>query len=189
MWQLYQKAKVIQIASQKSIGGKDYRVNEEITGYDECRLIDETGDQLGIMPLSEAQELSIEKMLDLVEISPDAKPPVCKLMDYGKFKYDLSKKQKAAKKTNTSQKTKEVKFTPNIDTGDYNTKLSKINKFIDSGYKVKITIMFRGRLIDHPELGLAIMDRLVSDLEDHAAILQAPKLEGRNMSMVLVLKS
>ena len=124
----------------------------------------------------------------MVEISPAAKPPVCKLMDYRKFQYEQSKKQKAAKKANNTQKTKEVKFTPNIDTGDYNTKLNKIRKFIDNGQKVKITIMFRGRSLDHPELGLSIMEKLVDDLEYEADVVKSPNLEGRNMIMILTAK-
>lgn len=109
-------------------------------------------------------------------------------MDYRKFQYEQSKKQKAAKKANNTQKTKEVKFTPNIDTGDYNTKLNKIRKFIDNGQKVKITIMFRGRSLDHPELGLSIMEKLVDDLEYEADVVKSPNLEGRNMIMILTAK-
>ena len=109
-------------------------------------------------------------------------------MDYRKFQYEQSKKQKATKKTSSAQKTKEVKFTPNIDTGDYNTKLKKIRKFLDSGQKVKITIMFRGRSLDHPELGLSIMEKLIDDLEEQADVVKTPNLEGRNMTMILTGK-
>ncbi len=123
--------------------------------------------------------------LDLVEIAPDAEPPVCRVMDYGKFKYEQAMKAKQARKNQTRIEIKEMKFRPKIDTGDFETKKRHIQRFLAGGAKVKVTIMFRGREMAHPDLGLNILEKLAADLKDEAVIENQPKLEGRNMFMLL----
>lgn len=160
------------------------RVNERIRA-NVCRLIGVDGSQLGIFGIEDAQRVADNQGLDLVEISPNADPPVCKVMDYGKYKYEQAMKVKAAKKKQTKIDVKEMKFRPKIDVGDYETKKRHVIRFLESGAKVKITIMFRGREMAHPEVGLKVLERLAEDLSDVAIIDSAPKMEGRNMHMML----
>jgi len=143
------------------------------------------GSQLGIFGINDAQRVADEQGLDLVEIAPDADPPVCRVMDYGKFKYDQAMKAKQARKNQTRIEIKEMKFRPKIDTGDYETKKKHIVRFLSGGAKVKVTIMFRGREMAHPDLGLNILEKLADDLKGEAIIENQPKLEGRNMFMLI----
>lgn len=140
---------------------------------------------MGIYLLAEAQRIADEQGFDLVEIAPDADPPVTRIMDYSKFKYEQALKAKAARKNQTKVEIKEMKFRPKIDTGDYETKKKHVLRFLADGAKVKVTIMFRGREMAHPELGLNILERLAAELADEAVIENQPKLEGRNMFMLL----
>lgn len=149
------------------------------------RLIGYDGEQMGIYPIDSAQQIADDEGLDLVEIAPNSEPPVCRIMDYGKFKYDQAIKAKQARKNQSKIETKEMKFRPKIDVGDYTTKKKHILRFLDAGSKVKITIMFRGREMAHPEQGLSILERLADDLKDVAVIEQQPKMEGRNMHMMI----
>ena len=135
--------------------------------------------------MRQAQEIANEKGLDLVEISPNSKPPVCKIMDFGKYKYQLEISEKLKKKKQTHIVVKEIKLRPKIDTNDLNTKRRQIEKFLKSGNKVKITVMFRGREIVHKDLGMRLMEKLLEELQDKAAVELRPKLEGYNMIMVL----
>ncbi len=167
-----------------AIAAQEPRLNEEIT-IDECRLIDFDGNQMGVYPISQAQQIADDLGLDLVEIAPNAEPPVCRIMDYGKFKYDQAIKAKQARKNQSKIEIKEMKFRPKIDVGDYDTKKKHILRFLNAGNKVKITIMFRGREMAHPELGLSILERLSDDLIDVAVIENQPKMEGRNMHMLI----
>ena len=171
---------MIRIAKESS-----YRVNEQINRYGSCRLIDAEGNQVGVFGVGAALDMADEAGLDLVEIAPNADPPVCRIMDYGKFKYDRQKKEKENRKNSKSQQVKEMKFRCGIGEGDYNTKKKHIVRFLDSGSKVRIAIMFRGREMSHPELGLEILDKLATELEDKANVVQSPKVEGRNMTMVI----
>ena len=159
-------------------------MNEQIT-IRECRLIGYDGQQMGIYPTVQAQRIADDEGLDLVEIAPNADPPVCRIMDYGKYKYDQAIKAKQARKNQSRIETKEMKFRPKIDTGDYTTKKKHVLRFLSAGNKVKITIMFRGREMSHPDQGLSILERLADDLKDVAVIESPPKMEGRNMHMLI----
>lgn len=167
-----------------AIAAQEPRLNEDITAR-ECRLIGYDGTQMGIFPVSQAQRIADGEGMDLVEIAPNAEPPVCRIMDYGKFKYDQAIKAKQARKNQSKIETKEMKFRPKIDVGDYTTKKKHVLRFLDAGNKVKITIMFRGREMAHPEQGLTILERLADDLKDMAVIETQPKMEGRNMHMLI----
>ncbi|MBQ6454101.1 MAG: translation initiation factor IF-3 [Coriobacteriales bacterium] len=167
---------VVPIASQEP------RLNDEIK-ISKCRLIGVDGSQLGIFAIRDALRVAEEQNLDLVEIAPNADPPVCRIMDYGKFKYDQAMKAKQARKNQTKIEVKEMKFRPKIDVGDYETKKKHILRFLADGAKVKVTIMFRGREMAHPELGLNILEKLMDDLKDQCIIESQPKMEGRNMFM------
>ena len=167
-----------------AIAAQEPRLNDEITTR-ECRLIDFDGNQMGVYPTHQAQQIADDMNLDLVEIAPNATPPVCRIMDYGKFKYDQAIKAKQARKNQHKVETKEMKFRPKIDVGDYTTKKKHVLRFLEAGNKVKITIMFRGREMAHPELGLTILERLADDLKDEAVIENQPKMEGRNMHMLI----
>ena len=162
----------------------DTRINDEITASS-CRLIGVDGSQLGLFAIRDAQRVADDQGLDLVEIAPNAEPPVCKVMDYGKFKYQQAMKAKAARKNQSKVEVKEMKFRPKIDVGDYETKKGHVLRFLKKGARVKITIMFRGREMAHPELGLTILERLADDLKDEAVIENQPKMEGRNMHMLI----
>ena len=167
-----------------AIAAQEPRLNGQIT-LTECRLIDYDGNQLGIYPLAQALRRAEDENLDLVEIAPNANPPVCRIMDYGKYKYDQAIKAKQARKNQSKIEVKEMKFRPKIDVGDYTTKKKHVLRFLEQGNKVKITIMFRGREMSHPEQGLSILERLADDLKDVAAVEAAPKMEGRNMFMLI----
>ena len=151
----------------------------------ELRLVDDKNNQLGIMSLQEALRIAEERQLDLVEIAPQANPPVCRLMDYGKYKYEQSKKEKEAKKKQKIIQVKEIKMRPNIEEHDYQVKLRNVMKFLKSGNKVKATIMFRGREIVHAPKGEEILSRMAGDLKEVSVVERSPKLEGRNIIMVL----
>lgn len=163
---------------------KELRINEEIR-CKEVRLVDDAGEQLGVMPPREAVKIAAEKGLDLVEVAPTANPPVCRIMDYGKFKYEQSKKEKEAKKNQRTISVKEVKLRPNIEDHDFMTKAKNASKFLESGDKVKVTIMFRGREITHPELGKTLCDRFAQELSSVSKVEKEAKVEGRNMIMIL----
>ena len=167
-----------------AIAAQEPRLNDEIT-VRECRLIDFEGNQMGVYPVAQAQRIADDAGMDLVEIAPNADPPVCRIMDYGKFKYDQAIKAKQARKNQSKIEIKEMKVRPKIDTGDYTTKKKHIMRFLEAGNKVKITIMFRGREMAHPEQGLSILERLADDLKDIAVIENQPKMEGRNMHMLI----
>jgi translation initiation factor IF-3 len=160
------------------------RINGDITAQ-QIRLVGVEGEPLGIVTLAEAFAKAEEADIDLVEIAPQAAPPVCRLMDYGKFKYAESKKQHEARLKQKQVQVKEVKFRPGTDDGDYNVKLRNLVRFLQEGDKAKITLRFRGREITHQELGLALLKRVEADLQEHAVVEQFPKMEGRQMVMVL----
>ncbi len=159
-------------------------MNEEITAP-EIRLIGVEGEQLGIVSLQQALALAEENEIDLVEIAPTAQPPVCRLMDYGKFKYRESKKKHEAKLKQKQIQVKEIKFRPGTDEGDYQVKLRNLIRFLQDGDKTKITLRFRGREVTHQELGLKLLKRVEADLAEYGQVEQFPKLEGRQMVMVL----
>ncbi|WP_423237181.1 translation initiation factor IF-3 [Desulfonispora thiosulfatigenes] len=163
---------------------KDLRINEEIR-VKEIRLVDEQGGQLGIMSPKEAIDIATEKGLDVVEVAPTGRPPVCRIMDYGKYKYEQSKKEREARKNQKIINIKEVKLRPNIEDHDFMTKTKNAIRFLKDGDKVKVTIMFRGREITHPELGKQLCLRLADHVKDIAKVEKVPKVEGRNMTMVL----
>jgi len=166
------------------ISSTEYRINDRIRAA-KCRLIGFDGSQLGIFAMSEALRIADDQGFDLVEIAPNADPPVCKIMDFGKFKYEQSMKDKAARKNQSKIEIKEMKFRPKVDKHDYETKKKHILRFLDAGAKVKVTIMFRGREMAHPELGLNILEKLAGELAELATIENQPKLEGRNMHMLI----
>jgi translation initiation factor IF-3 len=148
-------------------------------------LIDDNGDQLGITPLAEAIAAAVAKEMDLVEISPDAEPPVCKIMDYGKHLFELKQKQKESRKKARQIQVKEIKFRPGTDIGDYQVKLKNLIRFLEDGDKAKVTVRFRGREMAHQELGLKLLERIEQDLAEHGTVEQRPNMEGRQMIMVL----
>ena len=160
------------------------RVNRQIK-ISPVRVIDDDGEQLGIMEVDQARTIAEERGLDLVEVAPTARPPVCKIMDYGKYKYEQAKQAKEAKKKQHQVHVKEMKFRPKIDDHDYEFKVAHVREFLEKGDKTKLTIMFRGREMMRQEFGLAILKRIVEDLADIAVVEQEPKSEGRNMTMVL----
>ena len=160
------------------------RINGDITAP-QIRLVGVDGEALGIMTLAEAFAKAEEADIDLVEIAPQAAPPVCRLMDYGKFKYAESKKQHEARLKQKQVQVKEVKFRPGTDEGDYNVKLRNLIRFLQDGDKAKITLRFRGREITHQELGLALLKRVEADLQEYAVVEQFPKMEGRQIVMML----
>jgi len=149
------------------------------------RLIANDGEQVGILPLEDALKRAVVDGLDLVEISPNVDPPVCRVMDYGKFKYQDSKRRAAARKKQKQIHIKEVKFRPGTDTGDYEVKLKNLRKFLEGGDKAKVTLRFRGREMAHQELGLELLKRVEEDLSDLGIVEQFPKMEGRQMVMVI----
>jgi translation initiation factor IF-3 len=163
------------------------RINREITAP-EVRLVSDSGEQLGIVAIAEALRLAEERDVDLVEIAPMAKPPVCKLMDYGKFRYREQKKAHEAKLKQKQIQVKEIKFRPGTDEGDYQVKLGKLVEFLKEGDKAKVTLRFRGREMAHQEFGLRILERVKADLDELGIVEQFPRLEGRQMVMVLAPK-
>ena len=154
----------------------------------EVRVTAENGDQLGVMPVKEAMKLAQEAELDLVKIAPKAQPPVCKIIDYGKYRYELARKEKEAKKKQKTVEVKEVRISPNIDTNDLNTKVNNAKKFIAKGNKVKVTLRFRGREMAHMQQSKHILDDFAEMLAEVAVVEKPAKLEGRSMSMVLTEK-
>ncbi len=165
----------------------DLLINEQIRDK-EVRVIGEDGEQLGIMSVKEAMKLADEAGVDLVKIAPTAKPPVCKIVDYGKFKYEQTRKEKEAKKKQKVIEIKEIRLSPNIDTNDLNTKMNAARKFISKGDKVKVTLRFRGREMAHMNNSKYILDDFAQNLSDVAVIEKAPKVEGRSMTMFLAEK-
>jgi translation initiation factor IF-3 len=163
---------------------KQARINDEIDAKS-IRLIDVEGEALGIVPMREAQQKAQDAGLDLVEIAPNAEPPVCRIMDYGKYLFEINKKQSHQKKKTKQQQLKEIKFRPATDIGDYNIKLRKIKDFLEDGCKVKITVRFKGREIMHHELGLDLLRRVEHDLMEFASIDSTPKSEGKQITMVV----
>ena len=153
--------------------------------HPEIRVIDAEGNQLGVIKTTKALEIAAEAELDLVEVSPNAEPPVCRIMDYGKYRFEVNKKQQAAKKKQKQIQIKEIKFRPRTEEGDYQTKIRKLREFLEDGDKTKVTLRFRGREIAHQELGLQQLQRVGKDLDDIAIIEQVPKMEGRQMVMML----
>ena len=162
-------------------------INEQIRDR-EVRLIGENGEQLGIMSARDAMKLAKEAELDLVKIAPTAKPPVCKIIDYGKYRYELARKEKEAKKKQKTIEIKEIRLSPNIDVNDLNTKISSARKFLTKGNKVKISLRFRGREMAHMNASKHILDDIAENLSDVAVVEKAPKVEGRSIGMVLAEK-
>lgn len=153
------------------------------------RVTSATGEQLGIMPTRDALRLAEEQHLDLVEVAPKAKPPVCRIMDFGKYRYDQQKRDKEARKKQKIITIKEVKLRPNIEQHDFDVKLKNASRFVREGNKVKVTIMFRGRELSHPELGREVLDRVSEQLGDSVIIERGAKLEGKNMTMIVAPKA
>ncbi|MEL7624634.1 MAG: translation initiation factor IF-3 [Clostridiales bacterium] len=168
----------------KHISKDGFRVNEEIKTR-EIRLVGEAGEQMGIMSPRDAMQIALERGLDLVEVAPAAKPPVCKIMDVGRYKYEQSKREKEARKKQHVISVKEVKLRPNIEDNDFHTKVRNAIRFLEEGDKVKVTIMFRGREMSHPELGRELLDRVAEIIKDLGNIERGAKLEGKNMSMIV----
>ena len=162
-------------------------INEQIRDK-EIRLIGETGEQLGIMSARDAMKMAKEAELDLVKIAPAAKPPVCKIIDYGKYRYEQARKEKEAKKKQKTIEIKEVRLSPNIDVNDLNTKVGAARKFIEKGNKVKVTLRFRGREMAHMQSSRHILDDFAEQMKDVASVDKPPKIEGRNMTMFLTEK-
>ena len=162
-------------------------INEQIRDK-EIRLIGENGEQLGIMSARDAMKMAKEAELDLVKIAPAAKPPVCKIIDYGKYRYEQARKEKEAKKKQKTIEVKEVRLSPNIDVNDLNPKVGAARKFIEKGNKVKVTLRFRGREMAHMQSSKHILDDFAEQLKDVASVDKPPKIEGRNMTMFLTEK-
>ncbi len=170
-----------------TISNKELQINEEIRDK-EVRVIDQDGSQLGIMPTGRALERAAASNLDLVKIAPQAKPPVCKIIDYGKYRFEQAKRDKEAKKNQRVVDIKEIRLSLNIDIHDFNTKVGHATRFLNEGDKVKVSIRFRGREMGHPELGRTAMEKFAQALSEIANVEKPPKLEGRNMLMFLVSK-
>ena len=167
-----------------SIANAAHQINEEIMDK-EVRLIGDDGEQLGIMPAEEALRVAEERGMDLVKIAPGSNPPVCKIMDYGKYRFEQTKKEKEAKKNQRVVEIKEIRMSPSIDTNDFNTKLKNAQKFLADGDRVKVSVRFRGREMAHTEIGVTLLKDFAAQCAEVANMDKAPKLEGRNMSMFL----
>jgi len=167
-----------------TIANAVHQINEEILDK-EVRLIGDQGEQLGIMSVEEALRIATEHELDLVKIAPGSNPPVCKIMDYGKFRFEQAKKEKEAKKNQRVIEIKEIRMSPGIDTNDFNTKLKNAQKFLNDGDRVKVSVRFRGREMAHTEIGTVLLKDFANQCAEIANMDKAPKLEGRNMSMFL----
>ncbi len=170
------------------ISSKELAINEEIK-FKEVRVISNDGSQIGVVSISKALEEAAAKDLDLVCISPNAQPPVCKIMDYGKFRFEQAKREKEAKKNQKVVEVKEIRLGLSIDVHDFETKGKQAIKFLNAGNKVKVSIRFRGRELGHPEIGLDNMNRFAEFCQDHCTVEKAAKMEGRNMLMFLAPKS
>ncbi len=166
---------------------KELQINEEIRDK-EVRVIDSDGSQLGMMSAKDAQHAAAERGLDLVKIAPNANPPVCRIMDYGKYRFEQAKKEKEARKNQKVVEIKEIRLSLNIDTNDFNTKVKQATKFLQQGNKVKVSIRFRGRELAHTDLGTGVMNRFSESIAEFGAIDKAPKLEGRSMTMLVTPK-
>ncbi len=160
------------------------RINQQIR-ISPVRVIDPEGEQIGILPVERALEIAVEQGLDLVEVAPMARPPVCRIMDYGKFKYEEQRKAREARKKQHHVQLKEVKMRPGIEEHDFEFKTRHARRFLEEGNKVKVTMMFRGRQMAHPELGREVLDRVVEELSDVAKLESSPMMEARSMTMVL----
>jgi translation initiation factor IF-3 len=160
------------------------RINQQIR-ISPVRVIDPEGEQIGILPVERALEIAMEQGLDLVEVAPMARPPVCRIMDYGKFKYEEQRKAREARKKQHHVQLKEVKMRPGIEEHDFDFKTRHARRFLEEGNKVKVTMMFRGRQMAHPELGREVLDRVVEELSDVAKLESSPMMEARSMTMVL----
>ena len=171
-----------------NIATKETQINEEIRDK-EVRVIDSDGNQLGVMPIEDALRLAEEKNTDLVKIAPQAKPPVCKIMDYGKYRFEQAKREKEAKKNQRVIEIKEVRLSLNIDTHDFETKVGHAIKFLKGGNRVKVSIRFRGREMAHPENGLVTMSKFADACSEFGTVEKPAKLEGRSMLMFLAAKS
>ena len=172
----------LRIASTKRV-----RRNEEIDAT-EVRVIDSAGEQAGVMPLGDAIELAKNEGLDLVEVSPNAEPPVCRVMDFGKYLFEQNKKAQTSKRKQKQVHVKEIKFRPGTDEGDYQIKLRKLVQFLENGDKTKVTLRFRGREMAHQEIGANLLARVRGDLDEYAIVEQMPQMEGRQMIMVMAPK-
>lgn len=161
------------------------RANEQIEAA-EVRLIDAEGGQVGVVAVSEAIAMALESGLDLVEVSPNVSPPVCKILDLGKYKYEAQKKKSEARKKQKTIELKEIKFRPNIEQHDYDVKMRAMRRFLDEGDKVKVTLRFRGREMVHQHLGMNVLERVRNEIDEEAKVEQMPQLEGRQMTMILV---
>jgi translation initiation factor IF-3 len=160
------------------------RINEQIRAR-EVRVVSDTNEQMGVMSLRSAQQIAEERHMDLVEVAPNGKPPVCRIMNYGKYRYEQQKREKEAKKKQKILTLKEVKLRPNIEDHDFYVKMKAAQRFLEEGNKVKVTIMFRGREMSHPELGRNLLVRFADELKEIAHVEKDPKIEGRNMTMVI----
>lgn len=167
---------------------REHQINEEIRAR-EVRVVGASGEQLGIMSLRDALQASIEASMDLVNVAPQAKPPVCRIMDYGKFRYEQQKKDKEARKNQKVVEVKEIRLGVNIDEHDYQTKLRNAIKFLKEGDKVKCTVRFRGREITHAEIGQRVLERLANEVQELCVVERRPKLEGKSMIMILAPKT
>ncbi|MBQ1935772.1 MAG: translation initiation factor IF-3 [Clostridia bacterium] len=169
------------------ISSKELMINEEIRDK-EVRLISADGEQLGVLPIKEAQALALEKGLDLVKIAPQATPPVCKIMDYGKYRFEQMKREKEARKNQKTMNLKEVRLSPSIDDHDFDTKANHALKFLKSGDKVKVSVRFRGREVHHASMAEGLMERFADYVSEVGTVEKKPKLEGRNMTMFIAPK-
>lgn len=167
-----------------TISKNDLQINEQIRDK-EIRVVASDGSQLGVMDAKTAQQLAVDKGLDLVKIAPTAKPPVCKLMDYGKYKFELNKREKENRKNQKVINIKEVQLSPSIDTNDFNTKVRNAIKFLKHGDKVKVMVRFRGREVSHSEIGFTLLDKFAEQTKEIGTVERPAKLEGRNMIMFL----
>ena len=180
--------RAIKQRSKRTISAaKKNRINDDIT-CTEVRLVGIDGEQIGIVGIEEALQKSSELQLDLVEIAPDAEPPVCRIMDYGKHIFEEKKRQAEARKKQKQTQVKEIKIRPGTEEGDYQVKLRNLKRFLEDGDKAKVTLRFRGREMAHQELGLEMMQRIATDLDDLGAVEQEAKMEGRQMAMVIAPK-
>jgi len=169
------------------ISNVNYQINEDIADP-EVRLIDEDGTQLGIMPLAEAMKIAVEKEVDLVKIAPTSKPPVCKIMDYGKYRYEQAKREKEVRRNQHVVEIKEIRMSPSIGVNDFNTKLKNGLKFLQDGDRLKITVRFRGREMAHTDIGEKLLVKFAEECAEFGNVDKNPKLDGRHMSMFLTPK-
>ena len=166
---------------------RELLINESIREK-EVRVVDADGSQLGILPLKEALNIAASKNLDLVDIAPQAKPPVCRIMDYGKYRYEQAKREKEARKNQKTIEIQEVRMSLNIDTHDFNTKVNAAKKFLSAGNKVKVSVRYRGRELAHPELGRNLLERFKDDCSEVGVVDKPPKMEGRSLAMFIASK-